>query len=613
MKRIYIAIAVIGTALLNSCEQEKNVNGLTPPGENEVAFYLRGGTATRSSIEESSVQKGLIIPVGKDESGISYYLEETVVNLDQTAPATKGTPAYTENLGVLYKDNMFVHAAAPFGDATYNNMEGNEVEGGGWRYRHVYDENPWPADENESVDFYFRMPVNMEGVVAEDGQDLFTYENGAIKFVYVSPATASDMQDLLFAYRKLSHAEQLGYLPNGAPVLFKHALTGVKFAIANTEKDRTDNGIAIKEIIFKGLYDMGTCTIRPTAENGGYQDVTGTHSSGTDAVWEELDITDEAVHSSGLFGTETEEGFTPNDLVNYTSGSFTTNGSYPTSFSEGGNTQNLNDGNASQTFWFIPQAIRDAVKLTIRYTFGGKDYEWTIDLGKTLHAANVEWKAGQLRTYTIKIDDVNVMIDDTVTLVDEKTESVLDEKTGEYFDAVSYNGSTKTAVAISNTGNTDAFIRAAIIGQWLDDDGNPVFGFTDYGDQVNPIVGYVDSWYQDQFVTKAGASAPARTHGSFTGLVGYDSSYSGDWVYDSSDGYYYYTQVVKAGQSIPDSDPLFTSYTVGTPPAVRIVGKVKNVYFELQIATQAISAKKLDGSYYTYDEAWGIAKALNNN
>lgn len=612
MRRIYIALAVLGTVALSSCQREKNLNGVTPLGENAVAFLLGGDAATRSSDVSPRIEKGVIIPAGKDETGTSYYLEETVIDLNAVDAPTRGTPAYTENIGVLYKNQMLVHANGLFGDAVYSNLDEKMVQGGGWRYQHEYDVNPWPEDESTPIDFYFRMPVNMEGVVAEEGEDLFTYGNGAITFDYVSPATAAEMQDLLFAYRQLRYEDYKTYLPDGAPILFKHALTGVKFAIGNTEQDRSENKIAIKEVIFKNLYDMGTCTITPTAENGGYQDVIGTHSSGADAVWKDLDITDEAVHSSGLFGTETEDGFTPNALVDYTSGSFTTNGAYPSSFSAGGNSQNLNDGDATQTFWFIPQAIEESVKLTVRYTFDGKDYEWDIDFGKTLHDANVEWKAGQLRTYTIKIDGVNVVIDDTVNLVAEKEERVLDETTGEYFNAKSYSGSTKTAVTISNTGNTDAFIRAAIIGQWLDEDGNPVFGFTDYGDQVDPLVRYVDSWYQDQFVTKEGDPGPARAHGLFTGLVGYDSSYSGDWVFDASDGYYYYTQPVKVGESIPENDPLFTQYTVGTPPAVRVAGNVKNVYFELQIATQAISAKKLDGTYYTYDEAWGIAKALNN-
>ena len=55
--------------------------------------------------------------------------------------------------------------------------------------------------------------------------------------------------------------------------------------------------------------------------------------------------------------------------------------------------------------------------------------------------------------------------------------------------------------------------------------------------------------------------------------------------------------------------PLFTSYTVGSVPGAAVAGAVKNIYFQLEIATQAISAKKSDGSSYTYTKAWANAKA----
>ena len=206
-----------------------------------------------------------------------------------------------------------------------------------------------------------------------------------------------------------------------------------------------------------------------------------------------------------------------------------------------------------------------------------------------------------MRTYTIKIDYVNVTITDDMTIKKGK-ETISDDD--ESFEADSYIGSTKQNVVITNTGNTDAFIRATIIGQWYDAEKNaPVFGFTDYTTQK---VETVDSWYQDQFVSKT------RSQGTFEGLVGYDTSYSGDWVL-GNDGYYYYKNVVEVGESVPDDDPLFTKYTVGSVPAVKIAGEVKQLYFVLEISTQAISAKKLDGSYYTYEEAWRRAKSITDS
>lgn len=605
MKKLYIAVAVLVTAVFGSCQREKDIKELAPVGENEVALWLRGDAATRAGNNSTQASRGVLIPIGQDQAGTGYYLEETVTDLDATVPATKGTPAYTENIGVLYKDNMFVHVAGGnFTDATYYTMDEDVVDGGGWRYRHVYEQNPWPAD-GSAVDFYLRMPATMNGV------SNMTYpQKGAFAFDYESPVEVEDMTDILFAYRAIDWDLHVTSLPNGVPVLFKHALTGVKFAIGNDLADRTQNGIAIKEIILTGLKDKGKCVVKPTPEDDTYRD-TGTHSSAGDVTWSERDITSADAYYSAVFGKTVDGEFVPDAPVDYTSGSFDSKGKYPASFSEGGNMQNLNDADATKTFWFVPQVIEGSVNLTIRYTFGGNDYEWTIDFGQTLKAANVEWKAGQLRTYTIKVDGVNVMIDDNVSpaehqnteltkLVNGVEVPVLD-KNGNPYKFTAYDG-TKEDVTITNTGNTDAFIRAAIIGQWLDSDGNPVFGFTDY---ANGSYESVESWYQDQFVSKT------RRHGEFTNLAGYTAGYSGKWVYNETDKYYYYTEVVKAGQSVPE--PLFTKYVVKKTPAVVVAGKVNEVYFVLEIATQAISAKKLDGSFYTYTEAWNHAKAQAQN
>lgn len=576
MKKVYVALAILTTALLVSCEREQSFDDLTPIGENGIAFAINGAE-TRSGETAIPTQKGAIISLEK-----SLFLEETIMDLNPT-PATKGTPAYTANVGVLYK-TMFVHAVGgEFGDATFDVMdmyehigtpndpnapkdEGKE-NGNGWRYHHNFDANPWPGDND--VEFYLSMPAEISGI--DDGP---TYDGGTISFTYSSAelTTAADQQDILFSYTKLKKSVHDGYLPYGAPVLMYHALTGVKFAIENYSSEEK---ISIKEVSFKGLSDTGDCTIT---------------SAGV-VTW------DPGSPSNIEYKSGTFEG----SPVDFDSGSFKNNGDYPESFSAAGNKNNLNDEDATQTFWFVPQVVPVNATLTIKYTYGSDTVkEGKIPFGQVLNG--VEWKAGQLRTYTIRVDDVNVMIEDEVDMKDATYESVTDDH-GNTFDALSYRGSKKENVVITNTGNTDAYIRAAIIGQWLDEDGNPVFGFTDYTTQD---VSLVSSWYEDQFVLPA---SQGRKHGKFEGLVGYDSDYSGDWIL-GSDGYYYYPNIVKAGESIPEDDPLFTSYTVLAPPAVKVAGGVKNVYFQLEIATQAISAKKIDGSTWaTYSAAWANAKA----
>jgi len=574
-------MAVIATAALVSCRQEKSFNDLAPIGENSIVFTVRGGASTRSVQEASEVRQGVVVPL-ETQDGKKFVLEETVVNLNEFVPATKGAPAYTENLGTLYANDLSVYAAeGTFGTATYENMENSlydrkeTSQGKGWRYQHNYDGDPWPED-GTPVGFYLNMPAAPKNV-SFDGRT-----GGKFTFSYTSPAEAAEQQDILFAYSSMTKEDHEGFLPNGAPVLFNHALTAVKFRIGNDGDDIKDNKIAITEVIFKGLIDKGTCEITPTTE---VTDVKDTYSSAGVTLWKDTTSTKTPITTGTIGGT-----------VEYDASDKKFGESWYSS--ELANTQNLNNANATQTFWLIPQVFPEGnnVTLTIKYTFDGHADEWTIDIGSFFAASNVEWKAGDLRTYTIKVDDVNVRIEDSVSVTGDEDDG--------------YTGSSKTDVTISNTGNTDAYIRAALLGQWLDEKENPVFGFTDDVFALRPVA----SWYEDQFISTT------HEQGTFTGLVGYNGAGSDYWV-KGKDGYYYFIYVVPATTgTIPGayktvangeaeeeegpSDPLFEKYTVGKAPNAAIADLDVTIHFELEIATQAVSAKNTDGSYLTWIEAW---------
>lgn len=571
MKRISIVLAVFTAALLSSCTQEKSLNDKVV-GNNDIVFSLQGAPATRSMEEMSLVQKGATIELAADENGQKLFLEETIEDLNRAwAPVTRGTPAYTENVGVLYKDKLSVYAAS-LSEANYQSME-DEMVGGGWRFNHTYASDPWA---NGAVDFYFRMPSDMTSHGVTLGTDAYgkSGNNLTITFGYESPTEAKNQQDIIFAARNVTKDQYSKSLPNGVPVLFNHALAAVKFAIANPEE------AAITSVEFTGLVGKGTCTITPVKEDN-YRDNTGNYSSADAVNWTLDKNATGATYSSGVFG----------DPVSYDSGSFANKGDYPSSFAAAGaaQTNNLNDADATQTFWFIPQAMTDKVMLHITYIYGGNEGEGYIEFGKVLAEAGVDWKAGQLRTYTIRVDDVNLKIEDDV-----KGSGIV--------------GMTKEDVVITNTGNVDVFIRAAIVGQWLDKNDNPVFGFTD---EINDLF-VVESWYEDQFVSHAGQ------HGEFVNLAGYSNlakeiSYSnpfpsngtkGSWYYSSKDNYYYFSNAVAPGD--PTGEPLFKSYTVSKIPEASNGAHPLDVemYFTLEIATQAISARKSDGSLKTWTEAW---------
>ena len=603
MKRfIYAVLAAAATLSFAACSQENDINTPGKVSDNSIAFTINGVAQTRSAAEPA-IRQGAVIRMGEAGDDQSLVLEETVTSLDdpgffETA-LTRGTPAYTENFlnlsGGKFQALAFP-ATQPFngqkewystfprtsyGVQNTNNFAEFENKGDFWEYSYQWD--PWY--DQETLLFFAKMVVNES--TAFTGPDLgqnigvlrnsyeFTYDGTTPKmsFSYRSQLTAKEQQDILFATRPVTRAES----KKAIPMIFYHALTGVKFATAY-END-SDVKTFIKKVELTGLYGYGKCYVTSTTENGNYADDPdkSIHSS-ADAISWDLSMT-ASTNSLSYVYTQT---YSENDVVNYDGSGFTSKGDYPTSFSAAGNQNNLNDGDASMTFWFIPQAMTDKVKLTVTYDIEingvKKEYKNTLELGKAILAqtsgANAEWKAGQLRTFTLKPDEVNVTIEDKVSSFE------------------------KTDVVITNTGNVDAFIRASIVANWW---GNA-------GSERGIAMGYT-SQAHTAFVTpwKRTSLTGDNYGGVFENLPGTD------WVF-CTDGYFYYTKAVAPGTAT--GSPLFAKYSLDTqahpvPEIWYLDGELKqytNVMLQMEIPVQAIEAKK----DVHWDDAWAGALGDEN-
>lgn len=603
---IFITIAALG-ALVCSCEREKDINTPGEIGKNTLAFTLKtSGAETRSMDAAPAVQRGAIIPLETTEDGQSFFLEETIASLDDPAffePAlTRGTPAYTENFlnlsGGTFQALAFpaetmtgtkeAYATFPriaYGNERTNNFADFEYKGEFWEYS--YDWDPWFDDDK--LLFFAKMVVNESTAFtgAELGQNIgvlrnsyeFIYDGNKPKmsFSYRSRLTAEEQQDILFATRTITRAES----KKAVPMLFYHALSGVKFATAY--ENNSDVKTFIKKIELTGLYGYGKCYVTSTAENGEYADDPSIHSSADAISWDLSSST--AASSLSYVYTQT---YSENDVVTYDGSGFTSKGEYPTSFSQAGQKNNLNDGDASMTFWFIPQDMTDQVKLTVTYEieFDGqkKEYKNTLELGKALldqaSRKNARWEAGQIRTFTLKPDQVDVKIEDEV------------------------HGFIKDNVVITNTGNVDAYIRAHIDANWwgttLDGHDGIALGYVSNADNTAPAepLQYVKAWKKDD-------SAGAPYYGEFTGLPG-----SG-WI-PARDGYYYYKDPVAPGE--PTGTALFEQFKwVESEHPVPVIWYLSNakglqkfdkVRLIMDIPVQAIEAK---ADFADYIEAWADA------
>ena len=586
MKKIYIAMAVLGTVALISCEREKSFDEQTPLGENEIGFVMQG-VSTRSMEEAPQVMRGETIPVGTDNGGNAFFLEETIEELNPT-PATKGAPAYTVNVGKLYP-NMGVYAES-LGDATFELMDEDmydhkgdpsdpnapktagpdETKGDGWRYHHNYGSNPW-TDDTTPIDFYLRMPAQMSGV------SNLTYADKKISFDFIPLSTAKDQDDLLFSQTTLSKSEHDGYLPNGAPVLMYHALTGVKF------RTNSDNSGSTKTIItkvkFTGLKGSGHCEIDGS-------NIVWTPGTSTSYTYTQTFTNPAYSQDAWVDGTIGNEGGTAwdSDL----------NG---TSWTAAAADHNLNNAKGEYTFWFIPQEITDAVKLEVTFCVktpdtagatGGGEFTHQIDFGKVLAAKNVEWKAGQLRTYTLDPKDVDVEIFDTMS------------------------GKSKTALHVTNTGNVAEYVRMLVIGNWY---GWESAEDQEAGKEPDILVGYktngsggendnemIEPWYRE-----------TPEYGQY-----FDNTFTNGkplngnkWLRGDT-GFYYPDPIGPGDKMDPQSDALFKSYiwpedvpfpTIYIPdPTSNVRKPAVGVHLIMEVVIQAISATDENGD--PYDDCW---------
>ena len=557
MRKIISALAVAVAALLFiSCDEGfREENGIATMLQDPsiLVFNLKNGAPdTRSVTDPSTDVRGVAIPLGSPVEGYELFLEETVTTSWAAfdAPETKGTPIYTENFiemsggkfyGLAFTASGSTLSTTPaFPDGPFIN------DGDVWVRK--FASNPFGS--GDVLYFFMRAQENVEGMSGL--QYSLADGGGVIEFDYTVPLDAADQQDILFASRPVTKAEAKAVIP----ILFHHALTGIKFATDN------DNSADVSTFITKvefpaALYRSAHIKIVSAWENGQW----------VDGV-------------SGGVGLDSGEAFTltldDDDIVDFeTGGSFASKGRYADSFAAAGNRKNLNDADASRTFWFIPQQMNDDVVMDVTFhvVSGGKDsgpVTRRIELGKAL-TDNVFWKAGEIRTYTLKADLMDVDIEDKVS------------------------GFEKTDVVITNTGNLDSFIRAHIVANWYGNAGG------DYGIAVgySSATGeaFVPAWRMD-------ASRTGDNYGGvFTGLPGKD------WIYNENDGFFYYANVVPAGQSIPDA--LFTKYALdttpaGVPPTVyyldRKEGKQPYTDLELvmEIPVQAIEAR--EGR--TFRQAW---------
>ena len=658
MKNFLIALAILGIAMLSSCVQEKSFE-MSPLGENDIAFMMENA-GTRSMETVSDAVKGVTLELGTTPDGEPLVLEETIEELNP-GPATKGAPAYTKTVGKVHPTMGVYSPNANFGDAVFGVMDENltyahdkdnpdpdddGVDDLGWRYQHNYGSNPWP-NESDYVDFYFRMPVAGTGVGKTTP---LTYDTNNKKVTFslnsTDRKTAAAQEDLLFGFASLNKKQYKAKLPNGYPVTMFHALSGVKFANGHENGNQTKT--IITRVEFTGLVDKGTLTINlgndlNDATNTAPAVVTVADESVTTGFMYYQDYSDPEYDPDLSDPSQNKDGTVNYVNVNDPNNPDATIADFSgTSWVAAAADHNLNDKDGSLTFWFIPQTITSDVKLTVYFqiktpdTPNGIDLKpITINFGDLVNGVGTEnpktvvWKAGQLRTYTLKPYEVDVEIEDKM------------------------NANIKSNVHIANTGNVDEYVRVLIMGNWY---GWKSVDSKNAGDEPSILVGYqnpskpesgddpmVLPWYREGYPCKDGvyyaSEGEAKKKANWTKDDGYGDPYGhfddsfplailknakinnvavdrdgkkNDWA-DASGGFYY-TMKIGPGEKITGTQSattdLFKSYTVTDVPTIYLPSgggraPAVGVHLVMEIVVQAIEVPKdLNGNDIWWLEAW---------
>ena len=583
---ILAAVAALG-ALICSCEREKDITIEEPVKSDEVSLVL-GGIATRSA-EEAPIMR-TNYDLGEVMDGFKFSLEEVVTemgDLVDDTPETRGTPAYTQNVtdvhGNKFNGEIWSASGRVAVDGPFDVID---LSGGRKAWRRALGFDAWKK-ANGPVSFYLHMPSSPEGL----SNLVADYTANSIEFDYVTPESAPKQQDILFGSRKdLSFEDYLNEYKTkgGASVLFRHALTGVKFAIGNnTTKsgNRTPDGEVqtfITKVEITGLKDKGHAKFIPVGTETVQDDKTEFSSAGS-FTWTDgsMSPTRTTVYTQ-TFSNDDIQDFKAGDAVNAAE-----------SFYKAGQNRNLNKADASLTFWFIPQEITSdlQVKVTLKIWSGdsetgpadngwGEEKELVLKMGDLILAqtndTNKEWKAGQIRTFTLKPNVVDVDIDDDV------------------------DGFIKKNVVITNTGNVDAYIRANIVANWMGTTDTGMEGIA-LGYTTPARTAFVESWELDY------DNKSDNYGGKFKSLPG------NRWFH-ADDGFFYYMDPVAPGD--PTGTPLFDTYTNSDDnvPAIYYLSSTgvkafENVRLVMDLTVQAIEAKT---DYADFRAAWAAAGVTVN-
>ena len=556
--------------LLAGCEDElgKDEDGRMTFDENTIAFTLGQSSNTRAVGTASTVvaPSNVFDLPGETADEPDFCLMETVTDMNEevfdAVGETRATPVYTENFYDLYGTDLYGTAFEPqTGTAQLTDVWGSYLENGGTvNFKKVAD-----TDNTYAYDYSRGQKVNLawpEGnkllyflqapyTTTKDLNPKF-YADGHIEFEYTDPTTpvsgviangATAQKDFLFTSKVMEKDTK----DTKNHVLLYHALTGVKFKVGEMEEiggNITQVKTTITKVTLKGIKANGHCTIRPN-----YVDGTNTSDGNPSNKKNETNANTKSAVCSTWSQHSTDEDLvvdysqTYSGVVDYAKGD---DSNFADSFydtDKNTHLKNMGRKDGSEILFMVPQDLTNAeivVDFTVTYGEVSHSYQRKAKL-------TTSWKAGEIHTYTLTINQVAVSVDDSMN-------AQLTEKNG---------------VTTSNVGNTCAYLRATYAIAW----------YYGYGEDAVCVAAYQGN---GEFIYMAGPNE--KDHHNPTWIKG-------------SDGFYYYKWAVKPGAST--RFPFFGSFTA---PSVSETGPFPGSHLEMKILLQGV---QYDQGKKKVGQAWG--------
>lgn len=255
-KNKLIGMSLIALASFSSCTDEAENVSRPLPGDHSLSFAVSTGrknpwteaNATRSSSAPATRESEPIEMQGK-VNGQAVYLQTEVTRgfPGDNTPMTRGTQIDKDEQDKIQSFGVSAYTDKD-GKPDYMYNEEATKNGDLWFPGEKY---YWPG--GKKLSFYAWYPYTVAGMTLTDNTHA-----GAPVMTYAIPENVADQIDVMTA--KAIDENDPNSTTGGTQLNFDHALAAVKFVTGSDMPECTVNSVTIKNVKYKGSYNLGTGT-----------------------------------------------------------------------------------------------------------------------------------------------------------------------------------------------------------------------------------------------------------------------------------------------------------------------------------------------------------------